>query len=644
MDKPASDDHRPIGTVKAAVSMFGERLSDGTKGKSKTGYTTTTTEQQPSRTTDLHMAKRDVAKYRGRQRSADSVKIQAEAQLSQAKRAVKDLASQIEESNAKLISRRKDMEEEEEEKETPNPPATTPVSAAEEESDSLKSADYIRVMKELEFVKKELSKLKLGMATIMEEKFEAEKVSKQSNAAAGSAEAGIRKEIEEANEEQVLVELATIEALKEKQDIELLREKETAEFSAKAEETRKKINEALEEIDSSKEVESQLAVTLYDAAVLQNELKQARVMEKKIQRRGGSFGSSAGSSSSKRRDHEGGSSLLNSITKELEDAKRELETVKEEGIQFMSSMDIIRNELNHVKEEANRLKKAEEKTDLTVHNLKSKLLKGKSKLEAAISAEEKAKSVASNLSLTLQQLKTEAEIGKKEKDIIGEETEKIKAEIQKTDTEIDATEAKLEAAMEELETIKTKEASTMKILQNLVEDAMDARESALNEGNSTINLSKFEYDYLNGRAAKAEEIADMKVAAAQAWIEALKANEKEILMKIEIAHRELRETKAEEERSIVVMNTAAAGEGDVTDLKHQHRRRSNVGGRKKSSSETPRRMARASSSGTPTRMRLKLRNTEFSPSRTTPRSASVPMKKKSPMPNLSMMLQPQENR
>ncbi|CAL1390676.1 unnamed protein product [Linum trigynum] len=641
----ASDDQKRMGTVKAAINMFGERLSDGTTTKkSQLGNYT----ESPSRTTELHMAKRDIARYRERRRTAESVKTQADNELSQAKRAVKDLASQIEESNAKVISRNKGMEE------APKPPPahSSPVEG-EAESSGRKSDRYLEVMKELEFVKQELSKLKLGMASVLQEKAQAENVAASSQSKQQAEAEVLRKEIDEANEEQVLVELATIEALKEKEEIEAGREKESAEFSSAVEEKRKKIDEVNGEIDSSRELESKLAVTLYDASVLQTELKLAKELEektkqKKKQMQQGSDGLRSSISFSRRGVEEGNgdsSSLLKSITDELEAAKKELATVKEEGFQFMASMDIIRNELNHVRDEAARLQKQEEKADATVLNLNSKLLRGKSKLEAAISSEEKAKSIVANLNLTLEQLKTEAEVAKKEKELIGDEAASIKAEIRKTEADIDLTEGKLEVAMEELETIKASEAVALKNLQDLIENAVRARALASLEGSSTINLSRFEYEYLTGRAAKAEDIADKKVAAAQAWIEALKASEKEILMKVEMAHRELRETRVEEEREELRAERAIPAEEEAKNRNQYHRQSNgNAAGRKKSMSETPRRAARASSSGslTPSR-RLKLRTAEFTPSRGATRSVSVPMKKrKSSIPNLSSMLKRQE--
>ncbi|KAG5151422.1 hypothetical protein JHK84_027894 [Glycine max] len=77
------------------------------------------------------------------------------------------------------------------------------------------------------------------------------------------------------------------------------------------------------------------------------------------------------------------------------------------------------------------------------------------------------------------------------------------------------------------------------------------RETALTaQHSSMITISKFEYEYLTNHAASVEEIVDKKVAAAEAWIEALKASEKEILMERKIAQRELKESKLEPELEV----------------------------------------------------------------------------------------------
>ncbi|XP_040868802.1 G-type lectin S-receptor-like serine/threonine-protein kinase At4g11900 [Glycine max] len=77
-----------------------------------------------------------------------------------------------------------------------------------------------------------------------------------------------------------------------------------------------------------------------------------------------------------------------------------------------------------------------------------------------------------------------------------------------------------------------------------------------------ITISKFEYEYLTNHAASVEEIADKKVAAAEAWIEALKASEKEILMETKIAQRQLKESKLEQELELT-LNTREISNASV---------------------------------------------------------------------------------
>jgi hypothetical protein len=578
------------------------------------------------------MAKRDLVRYKENRRAAESAKVKAESELSEANRTVKELVLQIEKSNLKVKAQVRDMER------------LNKLSKRQDMAlivGSDESHQYAEVIRELEGVKQELSKLKLEMASVLEAKTRAEKeiatsISKLSSNMS-HAEA-LRKKIDEANEEQVLVELAQIEALKEFGEIQAQREKEAREFSSAMQETKNKRKNVKEEISSSTDLESKLAVTLYDVNLIQHELKLAKDKDAKVQRNdsmkhlGGSF-------------REGkqleDSSLLKSITEELQAAKKELASTREEGFQFMTSMDIVRNELKHVTEETVQLKKVKEKADITAQNLNSKLLRAKSKLETATAVEEKARSTLSSLSVTLEQLKTEAEVARKEKKLICEETAKIKAEIRNTDSQIDLTEEKLQYAIQELDAVKKSESSALQNLKNVNENTMRSRASA-SQHSSSITISKFEYEYLTGHAAMAEEIADKKVAAAQAWIEALKASEKEILMKIELAHGDIRETRVEEEKEIYRTESSLSAkrmvEGELPKWRQVSKKNTEAENQQQ---PLPRKSMKANGNLTPSR-RSKLRNAG-SPSvrmtpRITPRSTSIAIRKKRTIvPNLAKL-------
>lgn len=632
MDRRVFDDRRRIGTVKAAVNMYGERILESSSSSLKTPAQMDLPEKSSSRAKELHMAKRDLVRYKENRRAAESAKVKAESELSEAKRTVKELVLQIEKSNLKVKAQVRDMER------------LNKLSKRQDMAlivGSDESHQYAEVIRELEGVKQELSKLKLEMASVLEAKTRAEKeiatsISKLSSNMS-HAEA-LRKKIDEANEEQVLVELAQIEALKEFGEIQAQREKEAREFSSAMQETKNKRKNVKEEISSSTDLESKLAVTLYDVNLIQHELKLAKDKDAKVQRNdsmkhlGGSF-------------REGkqleDSSLLKSITEELQTAKKELASTREEGFQFMASMDILRNELKHVTEETVQLKKVKEKADITAQNLNSKLLRAKSKLETATAVEEKARSTLSSLSVTLEQLKTEAEVARKEKKLICEETAKIKAEIRNTDSQIDLTEEKLQYAIQELDAVKKSESSALQNLKNVIENTMRSRASA-SQHSSSITISKFEYEYLTGHAAMAEEIADKKVAAAQAWIEALKASEKEILMKIELAHGDIRETRVEEEKEIYRTESSLSAkrmvEGELPKWRQVSKKNTEAENQQQ---PLPRKSMKANGNLTPSR-RSKLRNAG-SPSvrmtpRITPRSTSIAIRKKRTIvPNLAKL-------
>ncbi|KAK1299194.1 Protein PLASTID MOVEMENT IMPAIRED 2 [Acorus calamus] len=247
------------------------------------------------------------------------------------------------------------------------------------------------------------------------------------------------------------------------------------------------------------------------------------------------------------KDESGNQNLLESAMAELEAAKKELSRIKEEGFQCMSAMDILRDRLRHIYEEMGKLKKSEEKADSTIQMLNSKLLRAKSKLESATTASKTAKAIASNLSAALEQLQTEKESMEKERELINEETKTIKAEMENAESKIELAEERLEAALQELESVKVSEGIALENLRALTEKTVTARASMCMQ-NSTITISRFEYEYLSSHAEGAKEIADKRVAAAQAWLEALKAGERETLGKIESCYREADEMRLMEEQ------------------------------------------------------------------------------------------------
>ncbi|KAK1433233.1 hypothetical protein QVD17_10142 [Tagetes erecta] len=483
------------------LKVNGTVIIERTKGTSKTS--------QMESSEPIPTSRRNDKAYGASKSVAGSTKSQAETELTNARKTVQDLALRIEESN----SRTKSMQQ------TQHKPLNG--HGEQEHKGSLKNKEdyqYVQVVKEIERIKHELGELKIDMKHVLKGKKQADNIFKASSSKKEmllSAIERIKKEIEEIDEEHVLVELARIEAVKEQEAIEARRKEEANRYKMQLEEVRKKVNE----VDQHNELTQELQLTLYNVNLLEQELARAK-------------------------EPNGSPDLLHTITEELEAAKTELANIKREEFSFRTSIDVIRNELRLVQEETAGLEKEEEKQELTIQALNSKILKGKAKLESITATTEQANSIASNLSLTVEQLRAELETAKKERELINEESEKIKLEIPKTESEIELSEKRLEAAMEELKTAKASESTALENLKNLIDSTVLSRELT-SQSKSTIKITNFEYEYLTGKAGGAEEIADKKVAAAQAWVEALKANEKEILMKIKMVKKEIKEFNVE---------------------------------------------------------------------------------------------------
>ncbi|EMS63207.1 hypothetical protein TRIUR3_14695 [Triticum urartu] len=352
-------------------------------------------------------------------------------------------------------------------------------------------AQYAEVSQELERVKRELRKLKLEVKSAAEAKAKAE-----SDVVATGAR--VAREIEAA---------------------------------------RSKVKEARREVSRARELEAKLEATNADVEVLQGEMELVRAMEKHHVPNDGAAEDTTRQKKGEAQDR----ALLQAAEAELSMAKNELESIKAGAFQFMTSMDRTRTEIMGVVQEIDRLKAQEKNADAQVQQLNAKLLKARAQMEAVTAADERAKAIVSNLTAAMQQLHAETEAASKEEELTMLEKRCVLAEADNVAAEMATAEERIRQSVKELEAAKASEASAMKKLKAAVESTMQARASAAPRRQGTITVSRFEYEYLSGRAALVRVVADKKVAAAQAWVQALKASEKEVAMRAEAAEREMRE-------------------------------------------------------------------------------------------------------
>jgi chromosome segregation ATPase len=230
---------------------------------------------------------------------------------------------------------------------------------------------------------------------------------------------------------------------------------------------------------------------------------------------------------------------------ELTSARVELESIKEEGARFTGSVERTRMEKARVTEEIDRLAEQEERASAQVQQLNARLLRARSRLDAATAADERAEAVLAELSAALRQLGEETEAAEKERALTELENQCVREDADTVGAEIAAVEQRVRESVKELEAARASEAVATAKLRAAVEAATLARAAVMSQQTSgNVTISRFEYEYLTGRPEVVRTVAEKKVAAAEAWAEALRAGEKEIAMRIEMIEKEMAQARA----------------------------------------------------------------------------------------------------
>ncbi|XP_037425102.1 protein PLASTID MOVEMENT IMPAIRED 2-like [Triticum dicoccoides] len=230
---------------------------------------------------------------------------------------------------------------------------------------------------------------------------------------------------------------------------------------------------------------------------------------------------------------------LQAAEAKLDMARAELESAKGESLQFTASMERTRTEAARLAEEIGRLEEQEKKAGAQVRQLEAALRDAKCRLGAVTAADEMAGEILADLEATLRQLEEETEAAEKEKALMEQEGQVVQDDADSVDAEIAAAEQRIRGSIRELEAARASEAAATERLRAAVESAAMERASMAPRRSGNVTLPRFEYEYLTGRAEVVRAVADKKVAAAEAWVEARRAGEKEMIMRAEAIEKEL---------------------------------------------------------------------------------------------------------
>lgn len=531
------DTSPPFQSVKDAVSLFAEGALSGEKPplkKAKPYFA----ECVWAKESKLHLAQKELKKLKEQLKNAETTKAQVQVELEKAKRVVEDLTQKLEvlnesrESAIQATEASKSQAKQLKEEKCGNLDGTNGAWREELET-AIKS--YASVITELDVAKQELSKIRQGYDLSLETRISAlEQAAEAEDAMKVNTERAfelskeilaIHESIEQMNATSVQEHQLQAEILAEQN---ILRQS----YEATLEESKNKLLDLKKEFNPelTKNLEVQLTETMNEIGVLQEQIENEKTSDL---------------------------NSLRSVTVELDDAKESLQKVAGQENSLRSMVEALTMELENVKREHSELKEKESKTESIVENLKVELQKSESELETYLSEESKARGASEEMILKLSQLLSETDNARREAEDMKNEASELKMETEITKLVLENAEIKLKEALEEAEAAKAAEASALDQIR-ILSVKTDASHSSTSESGARITLSREEFESLVHKVEESDKLADMKVDAAKAQVEAMKASENEVLKRLEETQKEIEDIKTETQEALRRANMADA--------------------------------------------------------------------------------------
>ncbi|KAK7299920.1 hypothetical protein RJT34_10749 [Clitoria ternatea] len=518
------DTSPPFQSVKDAVSLFAEGAFSGEKPvikKAKPYFA----ESVWAKETQLHLAQKELKKLKDQLKNAESTKAQVLVELEKSKGLVEDLTEKLKvlsksrESAIQATEASKSQAKQLKEEHCGNLDGAN--GAWKEELETTVKR-YASLITEIDFAKQELSKMRQGYDLSMEERAsaleqaaEAEDAMKANTGRASE----LSKEIIALQESIEKMKVASVQEHQLEEEIlaeqNLLRQS----YNAALEESKKKLHDLKREFnpEDTENLEMQLTETMNEIGYLQKQIENKKTSD---------LGS------------------LRSITLELDDAKESLQKVAEQENCLRSLVEALSMELENVKRKHYELKEKEPKTESIVGNLKVELQKSEAELEVYLEEKSKVRGASKEMILTLNQLSSVTEKARQEAEDMKNKATELKIEATVTKLVLEGAETKFQVAWEEAEAAKAAEAIALDQIRVLSERT-SAGHSSTYESGARITISREEFESLTRKIEESDTLANIKVAAIKAQVEAAKASENEVHRRLEATQKEIEDIKTE---------------------------------------------------------------------------------------------------
>ncbi|THU64730.1 hypothetical protein C4D60_Mb01t29510 [Musa balbisiana] len=520
LPKAEIDTRAPFKSVKAAVSLFGEVAFTSDRSTVRKPKPPPTESGLPKET-QLHLAKKELNKYREQLDNAAKTRTHALVEFERVRRTFEELTNKL---NAVNESKELALKATEVAKaQIKNLEDVISVEnnghdgGWEQEFNNARE-QYAIVVVELNAAKQELRRIRKDFEASTEAKLTAiyqEAKAKQLLDACNENVTQLSLEIRTSQESLMDVKLVTEQAQQEESKIRS--EKDSSKQACKQAlgETERKMASLKKESDPQvhKNLEAKLAETASEIEAVQKEMEVARASDLE---------------------------LFTAMGAELDGAKGMLQKLAEEESWFRSLMDSLKMELGAVKNERAELKEKDAETGYVVNNLNLKIQKCKDELEAAMAADSKATSASDDLVSAPQQLSS-AEEQKSGEELRDEAEKKLKGA--PTDADV-AVASEANVTKEEYESLTCKVEESERLMESKVAAAMaqveelrdeekkqqgapmDADVAVASEAKETI--FKEEYKSLKCKVEESERLMESKVDAAMAQVEELRDEEKKL--------------------------------------------------------------------------------------------------------------------
>lgn len=523
------DTRAPFESVKAAVSLFGEVRFSSDKSAARKPKAPQA-ERVLAKETELHLAQKELNKYKEQLSNAETARLQALSELEKARKTVDELTTKLDainKSKEMAIQATEDTKTRTKQLEGgSSKEAVRKDSPLKQELDSARQ-QYAVALADLDAAKQELRKLKKDFETSLDMRLSA---AQQEEESLHSIEANKEKAAQLRNEakaiQESLMHMKAATGQLQEEESQVLAEKGVARNTYKQalEETEKKLSYLRNEFDPAayKTLKEKLDETNSEISSMQKKIEDARALDLET---------------------------VAAITTELDDAKEMLQKVAEEESTLRNLVESLKLELAAVKQDHSQLKEKDTDTESIVGDLHVKLQKCKCELEVAVCAESKAATASDDLMLALQQLSCESKTALQEAEMMQKSAAELRIEAEAARVALTEAEERLQSALKEAEEAKAAEAKALDQIKQL-SDRASAVQASTSEPGGKITISKAEFESLNRKVKESEKLSEMKVAAAMAQVEAVRASGNEAIQKMKTARREMEDMELATEEAL----------------------------------------------------------------------------------------------